>query len=77
MQETGGKAKFRDGKLYMDGRETHFFFFAQDYYWLLSDNPDAAVDSRHLGIIPEDHLVGSVFFCWFSADKNRMFTRVH
>ncbi|MDR2968400.1 MAG: signal peptidase I [Tannerellaceae bacterium] len=76
MQETGGKAQFRNGKLYMDGRETLFFYFAHDYYWLLSDNPEAAVDSRHLGIIPEDHLVGSVFFIWFSADRNRAFTRV-
>jgi signal peptidase I len=77
LQETGGQAKFRNGKLYMDGRETSFFFFAQDYYWLLSDNSEAAVDSRYLGIIPADHLVGVVFFCWFSTDRNRMFTQIH
>lgn len=77
LQETGGQAKFRDGKLYLDGRETTFFFFQQDYYWLLSDNPQAAVDSRYLGIIPADHLVGRVRFCWFSSDKNRIFTRVY
>lgn len=77
LQETEGQAKFREGKLYLDGKETSFFFFTQDYYWLLSDNPEAAVDSRHLGIIPADHLVGNVFFCWFSADKNRVCTRVY
>ena len=37
MRETDGKASFRDGKLYLDGRETNFFFFQQDYYWVLSD----------------------------------------
>lgn len=26
MRETDGKASFRDGKLYLDGRETNFFF---------------------------------------------------
>mgnify|MGYP002247762147 FL=1 len=49
MRETDGKASFRDGKLYLDGRETNFFFFQQDYYWVLSDNTNEAVDSRHLG----------------------------
>lgn len=77
LRETGGQAKFRDGKLYLDGKETSFFFFRQDYYWLLSDNPEAAVDSRYLGIIPADHLTGNVWFCWFSQDRNRMFTRVY
>lgn len=76
-QETGGQAKFREGKLYLDGKETSFFFFGQDYYWLLSDNPEAAVDSRYLGIIPADHLIGNVWYCWFSSDRNRMFTRVY
>ena len=33
--EAGDKAVFRDGKLFLDGRETDFFFFNQDYYWRL------------------------------------------
>lgn len=77
MQESGGEAKFKDGKLFLEGKETTFFFFQQDYYWLLSDNPEAAVDSRYLGIIPEDHLIGQARFCWWSKDKNRMFTQVN
>lgn len=77
LRETGGKAKFRDNKLYIDGKETVFFFFQQDYYWLLSDNPEEAVDSRFLGVIPADHLIGNVWFCWFSKDKNRIFTRIY
>ncbi len=40
------------GKLFLDGRETDFFFFNQDYYWMLSDNANEAVDSRHLRIHP-------------------------
>lgn len=77
LREAGEDAKIRDGKLYIDGKETTFFFFRQDYYWLLSDNPAEAVDSRFLGIIPADHLIGNVWFCWFSRDKNRIFTHVH
>lgn len=77
MQETGGKASFRDGKLYLDGRETNFLYFQQDYYWVLSDNANEAVDSRHLGFIPADHIVGNAWFCWYSPDKRRIFKPVH
>lgn len=76
LRETDERARFRDGKLYLDGRETAFFFFRQDYYWVLSDNTAEAVDSRHLGFIPADHLVGNAFFCWYSPDKGRMFKSV-
>lgn len=77
LRETDGKARFREGKLYLDGRETSFFFFRQDYYWVLSDNTAEAVDSRHLGFIPADHLIGNAFFCWYSPDKGRIFKPVH
>lgn len=75
--ETNGKALFRDGKLFLDGRETSFFFFKQDYYWVLSDNTNEAIDSRHLGFIPADHILGNVWFCWFSSHKQRIFKPVH
>lgn len=73
LTEAGEKALFRDGKLYLDGRETNFYFFRQDYYWVLSDNADDAVDSRHLGFIPASHLVGNAWFCWYSHDRQRLF----
>lgn len=77
MTETGGKAIFRNGKLFLDGCETSFFFFKQDYYWVLSDNTIDAVDSRHLGFIPAEHMIGNAWFCWFSTDKQRIFKLVH
>lgn len=64
LSETGGKAIFSNGKLYLDGKETTFFFFQQDYYWLLSDNTNEAIDSRHLGLIPKDHIVGTAICRW-------------
>lgn len=76
-QEAGLLADFRDGKLYMDGRESSFFFFEQDYYWILSDNTDESVDSRHLGFIPRDHITGNAWFCWFSSDKQHLFKPVN
>lgn len=76
LDETNGKAVIRDGKLYIEGKLTHFFFFRQNYYWFLSDNRTDAIDSRHIGVVPEDHLIGKLFFCWFSRDKNKRFKRL-
>ena len=75
--ELGASAVFRDGKLFVDGKETTFFFFSQDQYWMLSDHADEAVDSRHLGFIPRDHVVGNVLFCWFSREKQRCLKPVY
>ena len=77
LAEAGEKVAFRDGKLYLDGRETTFFFFEQDYYWMLSDNVNESVDSRHLGFIPRDRIIGNAWFCWFSRDKQRIFKPVN
>lgn len=76
LAETGEKAEFREGKLFLEGKETSFFFFSQDYYWLLADNIPQGVDSRYVGIIPEDHIVGTIWWCWYSKDKNRIFKTV-
>lgn len=76
LNEAEGKAVFRDGKLFLDGRETNFFFFKQDYYWVLSDNINEAIDSRHLGFIPADHIVGNAWLCWYSENKQQIFKTV-
>jgi len=76
-RETGDQAVIRDQKLFLDGRETTFFHFSQDYYWVLSDNPEDAIDSRYLGFIPADHMTGNVWFCWLSKDHERMFKFIH
>lgn len=75
--EAGDQAVFRNGKLYLDGRETSFFFFNHDYYWMLSDNTNEAIDSRHLGFIPRSHIIGNAWFCWYSPDKQHLFKSVN
>jgi signal peptidase I, bacterial type len=76
VNEAGYKARFHDGKLYLDGRETTFFFFKQDYYWMLSDNVDEAIDSRHLGFIPSGNIIGTASFIWLSKTPERIFKLV-
>lgn len=76
LSETQGKAVIQDDKLYIDGKETTFFFFKQDYYWVLSDNTNNGIDSRHLGFIPADHMIGRALFCWFSSQPQRIFKSI-
>ncbi|MDH6357686.1 signal peptidase I [Parabacteroides sp. PF5-9] len=77
LAETNGKAVFKDGLLYINNKEMPYFLFEQDYYWLLSDNPNEAIDSRQLGFVPEDLIVGNVWFCWYSKDKKNQFKFVY
>ena len=60
LRETNGQATIRDGKLYIDSRPTDCYLFREEYYWILADNADAAVDSRHFGPIPRTAIVGTV-----------------
>ena len=76
-QESEGKAQFKEGKLFLDGTECSFFIFQQDYFWILADNPQEGIDSRHLGLIPANQVIGHAWFCWYSKDKQRRFKWIH
>lgn len=75
--ETESPVAFRNDKLYVDGKETDFFFFEQDYFWVLSDNMNEGIDSRHLGFIPAENIVGTAWYCWFSPHTKRFFKPVN
>lgn len=68
---------FRNDKAFIDGRETDFFFFQQDYYWVLSDHETEGIDSRHLGFIPAENIEGTAWCCWFSPRTKSFFKRIN
>lgn len=70
------ECRFQRREIIHRGQADEFLLFRQNYYWFLSDYRDVAIDSRHLGIIPEDHIIGRIFFCWYSPDKNNRFTLI-
>ena len=77
LTETDGNTVIRNGKLIQDGKEVEQFFFQQNYYWMLSDNEEEAIDSRHLGLIPENSVIGNVWFCWYSKNRERLFKYIN
>lgn len=66
----GNKLEERDGKIYINGKETTQYTTRMGYYWMMGDNRHNSADSRFWGFVPEDHIVGKAWFIWFSWDSN-------
>ena len=76
INEAGGAAFIKDGKLYINGEEKTTFTFSKEYYWMLSENETDGIDSRHLGLIPKSHIIGNIWYCWYSKNISHSFKMI-
>ena len=58
----------KNGKIFVDGKETNQYIIQQDYYMMIGDNRDASLDARFFGFVPEENIVGSPMFTWLSIE---------
>jgi signal peptidase I len=67
----------KNGRIYINGKESSQYTFQQDYYWMMGDNRNNSEDSRMWGFVPETHILGKPLFLFFSTKENDLFKGVN
>ena len=82
--ETDEKVEVRDGMVYIGGSPAESYTFEGNYYFFGGDNVLNSKDSRYIGLVPEEFIVGIATRILFSVDpdtgafrRDRFMKRIH
>jgi len=64
------------GKFRKNGKEADYYIFKQNYYWVLNDHQGYLNDSRSLGPIPENYVIGKAYMVLFSPKTKRFLQKI-
>jgi signal peptidase I len=68
------KLTLKNDSVFVNDQYQKYYIFTQDYFFIMGDNRNSAVDSRTQGFIPESHIIGKVSMLLYSKRKGKSFT---
>lgn len=72
VMDFGERALIPEGTVVtLNGRPITEYVLTQDHYFVMGDNIDVSMDSRHFGFITDEMIIGEVMFVYWSYDSEK------
>ena len=69
----GERSLLSEGTLVtLDGRAIFEYVLTQDHYFVIGDNFEVSMDSRHFGFITDNMIVGKAMFIYWSYNTENV-----
>jgi signal peptidase I len=73
VMDHGERSLLSEGTIVtLDGRAISEYVLKQDHYFVIGDNFEASMDSRHFGFITDKMIVGKALFIYWSFDSEKV-----
>ncbi len=64
------KIEIHDNKILINGKESRYYKFKMNYFWVMGDNRPHSFDSRFWGFVPDNHIIGKVEYILYAKNTN-------